>query len=1125
MRATASFVFTSRDSRDLRVPRSPAPPPSARMATISTMPSQRPKKMVRYGKAASRSTWSTQHLGAWLDHDRDDSTTAQRPAVVNTTYSGTKVEQTPAPEPTTARTSMEASAKIAKKEMDYSPLPTASEMEVASHGEEDVAREPLPKRAKLSESPLSPPSTAMGSATEAPQDKWSRTARAEEVRARKPMIKRAKTQDIFDVPSDEEAESSIGLRRTSPGRLRSRRNLVDDTTSVAPREAALAPWERPKGSAEQAPSPGQQLQATLQDDVNDVLPNDTPVIRLKATPATMVAPKKQEPLSAAARLALRRKAQSAATAKTDPVRNSDKRADATASAAKSLPRKRTRATPAPEETHTRRDSPAKVATADVVMQDVPTVPASPAAQVRSPPSDRNTSTPHRNARRTALSQLCSTPRTSPQKGLTAPARLMEMLPVDTDSTTDQRTPPSAFRSRTSTPKHTASPSASTPSSKVSPRPSGSLTPKQAQLWSQLLPSDPPVPTPTTQAMRELTLSGRPRQQGRVPALSPALTVSQSDVTQAGRRRTRLVDRLKASAPSSDVETSDEEDGGMELAEAADDVAAMMSQPAALQTEASQSQGQSQGQSQATETGPRITYGHTRSYLPEDNFEDNLLFDLPAVTSQRPATLPRQPGKTTQNSQKSAFDLDDSEDDSQGRMRTVYELRAAGRNNRFAQEVEGLLDDISEHNSAARSRRRSALVELGNKLLDGDFAQRFLASGFESRLFAESGAVDDEIADFLLASSVALLLCAEVQEHTPFGLKDAGAIAWLSGMLSTETDVCKTVTDRKQNMSKAAQNTIVAYAKKLQSHSALWEKMAGPTVITPRNIALRALDMLIGKLRRLGDRSELIDVKKLIDILPDHALDAPAAPVTSSAIAVLEALSSSTSSLPWPAEVVERVAVLTSALGHDDVANNHALFLALRLTLNLTNDNARNCALFSWPTTIQHLLQAIESGFANIAAPSAEDATADDPILSYDLLVLAMGCMINLAEHSPAACKHTIDPLSAPTTRSLLQIFVSGQKKMEDAASLTETNTNVAYGYLAVMLANLCLSPETKESVAAALPGKNLGLLVDAVEEFVRHHERVDGLGDGVEGREVWGAFTERLRGVFGRLKGIVAGAL
>ena len=55
-------------------------------------------------------------------------------------------------------------------------------------------------------------------------------------------------------------------------------------------------------------------------------------------------------------------------------------------------------------------------------------------------------------------------------------------------------------------------------------------------------------------------------------------------------------------------------------------------------------------------------------------------------------------------------------------------------------------------------------------------------------------------------------------------------------------------------------------------------------------------------------------------------------------------------------------------------------------------------------------------------------------------------------------------------------------------------------------------------------------MVEGVEEFVRHHQCADrelevegdggggGVFGGEEGREVWGGFTERLRGVLGRLR-------
>jgi hypothetical protein len=133
-------------------------------------------------------------------------------------------------------------------------------------------------------------------------------------------------------------------------------------------------------------------------------------------------------------------------------------------------------------------------------------------------------------------------------------------------------------------------------------------------------------------------------------------------------------------------------------------------------------------------------------------------------------------------------------------------------------------------------------------------------------------------------------------------------------------------------------------------------------------------------------------------------------------------------------------------------------------------------------------------------------------------------MINLAEHCNEARSLAVQDSGSLT--ALVEVFQLGQKHMLDAESVEESISNVTLGYLAVMLANLCQNHDARSFIADKLPGRNLGMLIEAVEEFVRHHQKVDTMNfDGEEGKEVWGAFTEKLKGVLERLREVEQGHL
>ncbi|KAK0328787.1 hypothetical protein LTR82_000720 [Friedmanniomyces endolithicus] len=1082
------------------------------MATVSTAPLPRPKKLVRYGKTSSRTTFSTTNASHWLKDEEGDITSLQHgPTRVATVEWSDNIRKTEG-----TKREADAEAEVKKREVTN--------------------------------------------------------------QISKPVRPAKKLEDLFDVPSSEdEARTEFVLTHVSPSRFSAKRVLVDDTAPKVPswllgRRLGLLGNARPEHQTEpETALDTANVSGGTQPSSRKVL-NHANSHEGPAT-ASQTARLISQPMSAAARLAARRQ-QGGITRTTisDAVKSevvSNKRAQTTADAAVAAPRKRSRRSPPAESNQEDAlvcDVPlkpvrkilshsAESAKVGVDVYAFPEDPAESAVSRLSSIADRST------ASRIRRSPTSSSPLPTAKKGLSAPARLREMSPDDAHSIDTGSHSPSARRSSPSTPRRSAMVANVTlPSTPLAPvdgslqtalEAASALTPRQAQLWSQLLASDPPAPTPSSLAINQLTLGGQRRIPGAGAPRSRKLLQSSSDVTGMDRRRTRLVDRLKASMPSSEDESSeDDSDEEMEgvvthskvpLKEAAEP-------EEGVDGVARGQQSQTQSQSAAAEAGSRITYARTRSYLPEDNLEDGLMFDLPSVTPLQPSALTRDPSKTNLDSQQSAFDIEDSDDEAApGRMRTIHELRAAGRNSRFMQETEGILEDIADHAASARSRRRGALVELATKFMDKSYVERFVGQGFELKLVAEVTAkTEDPIGDFVLAAAFAFLLVAEPNAHCVTSLRSGGLTGWLSAMLGDRVELGKLAKDRKSNMSKSAQGTLLEFAKSVQTQTSLWGELTlGP--FTQRLVALRTLDLLIGRLRRLGDKAELLDGAQLNLVLPSTtAKEHPLSADPSIAISLLEALSSSAQAPAWPTEVLERLEILLPSLGESADMPTHTIFLALRLTLNITNDNARNCDIFAREETVHYLLTSIESGFAALDAPSSLAKSTSSPCsptgdqhsaLSYDLLVLALGSTINLFEHSVLARSHALSPTNPPNPTppptllsSLLTTLTKAQTHLSTASSLTASSHNVAIGYLAVALANLCQDGPAREYIASKLPGGGLGVLVEGVEEFVQHHQCADremeaggeggggGAFGGEEGREVWGGFTERLRGVLGKLR-------
>lgn len=81
--------------------------------------------------------------------------------------------------------------------------------------------------------------------------------------------------------------------------------------------------------------------------------------------------------------------------------------------------------------------------------------------------------------------------------------------------------------------------------------------------------------------------------------------------------------------------------------------------------------------------------------------------------------------------------------------------------------------------------------------------------------------------------------------------------------------------------------------------------------------------------------------------------------------------------------------------------------------------------------------------------------------------------------------------------------------------MEESQTLVGFGYLSVLLGNLCQDDHIRYKVCLQLPNSSILSLLGAMEEFVAHHRKVDMM---LETDGTQDAFTTRLEGVVTRLK-------
>jgi hypothetical protein len=944
-------------------------------------------------------------------------------------------------------------------------------------------------------------------------------------------------KDTFDVPSDDDETTEIFSNIPVPPKQLIKSRLLDEPKEEV---AQLAPWERKanrKGNLQSAAitraSRSKTSENVIGEKLSDKKRGGSGLEKARSNEAQQAHVDSQESvgLTAMKRLAARRRQVHASDQDNGegPSKDPPKRSAVKANTQEAPQHKRRRMTPQPT------SPPATISAAEPTSAAMATTDrARPTSggDIFDVPSDdeparlgkpTEAKSPRVRQRPRGLGALR---KVTPQKGLSAPALLQDMISNDDEfAFTSTESPPSG---KPATPQTALKDrSKGSPSMPISSRSSTShghrpeaLTPKQTQLWAELLE---PTLIPDT-GMKKLSIAEDTMQSKSVRRAPVALERSSSDVPV---RRTRVIDRLKASAPnSSDEDESQDEDDEMEIDKPNFDTPAV--QPTGVEGAASQVTNalsqtvQSQDRpTKATASGSLITYAKQRSHLADDNLESALMLDLPMVVPERPAATARRVGRSAAAARTVSHDTDELDEAPAGGLRTIHELRAGGRNVRLMGEIEDLLGEIADHATSARSRRRGALLDLATKLMDKTFAEQMFRHGYENALLLECKTFADAPADFLLATILVLLLHAEPPSQTLSSFEEA--LPCIGKLLTRSSDIARVAKERQSNMSRSAQGDLATFTNTLKAHGALWGE-SQPPVISSRIVSLKAIDLTVRKLRAMGNKSELLDFESLTLLLPKGAFtglqtNAGKAFEATLVISILESLKTLSAAGSWPDSCTASVATLPAVFAEEWQVPPDTKWVAYRLCANITNESTLVQAAFVERDAVRHIMAEIVHGFDLLHNPST---TASAPEANakrdFDVLVLAIGALINLTEHSAVAQQQAIHQAAQPSLAAIVHIFLEAQKHVLEADSVEQVEANVVYGYLAIMLANICQDGEARKFVRSLLPGGKLDVLVSAVEEFVQHHEKAGAQQESGDTVEEWGNFTERLLGVLTKLK-------
>ncbi|KAI1407411.1 hypothetical protein F5Y13DRAFT_126564 [Hypoxylon sp. FL1857] len=587
-----------------------------------------------------------------------------------------------------------------------------------------------------------------------------------------------------------------------------------------------------------------------------------------------------------------------------------------------------------------------------------------------------------------------------------------------------------------------------------------------------------------------------------------------------KRRKRLIDALVEQTKDEEMESADE----VSESQADSSQPTMRHQPSDISMLESESLPQTPdrkaGTSQVASTRTfarsssalKFTYGQGRKVLEE---EGDLLESLALPEMSIPLKGRRlelgAPKKTT--SAKGAIDDEDLLNNSpNSKLRDIHELRQAGANSRVADTMQDLTDQIGSPSSKPSSSRRAALLQVAEKIKDKTFMWQCRDHGVEAALLKDMGKESDTISAYLILSILVTILAKWPSSHIQQLIRLGDPASMFAHLLGVSRDIKFIVRDRKSNLSKRSQTSLIAIQTTLRELS-IWGE-ASPSYISPRSLVLKCLHLIVMKDVNAAKDPAIFSpavTEALFTILSEAAegTDHWDYPAATEAIDLVHALSmldfhavsvavSQRVSADWATRYLPIVADVFRASSEKVTPNITApeseskLLEAavLKLTINLTNNSLEAPEIFVSKGLIPALAGSISSSFARIWESLSQDTWVDGIL---DSLVLRLGILINFAEHSPLV-RQVINDSRHDGQRpvdELIRLFLENYRRTAEADSMETSRLNVAFGYLTVLLGYLALHAPVRQKIQSTHSAKSIGPLLDSLREFITHHRKVE----------------------------------
>ncbi|KAJ3504889.1 hypothetical protein NM208_g16270 [Fusarium decemcellulare] len=577
---------------------------------------------------------------------------------------------------------------------------------------------------------------------------------------------------------------------------------------------------------------------------------------------------------------------------------------------------------------------------------------------------------------------------------------------------------------------------------------------------------------------------------------------EDDVARPKKRRPRLIDALAAQRPDS----PESDDSAPEV----DDISPPSPVYSGTATPSQQSQGNSQNNSQDSTIRPRTrpgvmlqgrrvkyTYGQSRSILSETSklSEPGVGAGMATTEEELDALLAAPPEPINPDPFAMSDDDLDSDGDVRPAIKSVHELRRAGANNRFADEMEDLLARIGTPSSSPSTMRRNALLELTQKLQSKEFLNQFRDHATRDKVATNIGQEEDVISGFGLAAVLVTFLNFSPAAHLLRQLVDDG-LGKLLGVLLRAPDDIDEIASRKMRLSKMSRASL-SEVKTLLIKKDIWQGRRLQE-LSPQTLALQLLNIVCQRIDPVNSSVVVKDVEADLGPILERCTNAD--PGTNAVFALVVSILESQSGLAmddedkisWTSQQTPKVArFLHNSMQQWPEKPGDVETLILKLSINMSN-TARGAAAFNDEALLSKLSNCMRVGFK-----SALDALSSRRLRgeTYDGLLLVLGVAINILEHCPPARENVIgEPLDG-----LVTLYLQNQASMSEADSVEKSQLSVAFGYLAVLLGYLSLVDAARQRFADQAGSQGLSSLIGSIKEFIDMYRSVDNKVTELEG--------------------------